>query len=223
VPGGGRSTVARRRCARWWSRRSAVSRTRGVAPLARGCCIGSGMLPGRWRPQLPGPLAAPGPRMTESITDTLIELRGHCCIERSPRLGASTPPLKLGRSWPRSRGSSLSWRPSDEEWLHFAGLRQRLPAPCNSAARPPATGRRGWGSHRTACPESRPKPARSPPSAIVGLLGCRRGWVASLPRRPPGSGSRISRLGTCTACTGARWPPHAAYWMPANSPPRNCA
>jgi hypothetical protein len=39
----------------------AVSRTRGVAPLARGCCIGSGMLPGRWRPQLPGPVAPPGP------------------------------------------------------------------------------------------------------------------------------------------------------------------
>jgi hypothetical protein len=48
---------------------------------------------------------------------------GHCCIERSPRATASTSPLKDDRSWARSSGSALSWRPSMKESLHFAGLR----------------------------------------------------------------------------------------------------
>jgi VIT1/CCC1 family predicted Fe2+/Mn2+ transporter len=61
---------------------------------------------------------------------------GHCCIERSPRAAASTSPLKDDRSWARSSSSTLSWRPSMKESLHFAGLPRHIPAQCNSAPNP---------------------------------------------------------------------------------------
>jgi hypothetical protein len=60
-------------------------------------------------------------------------LRGHCCIERSPRATASTSLLQDDRSQVRSSGPTPSWRPSMKESPHVAGLPRHIPAQCNSA------------------------------------------------------------------------------------------
>jgi hypothetical protein len=98
----------------WWSRRSAVSPTRGVAPLARGCCFGSGMLPGRWRPQLPGPLAPPGPDIKQHHGHS------HCrrvpsgqlaCLSGPAQMLSKLAGFKGNNQQPATRPSRTWYRP----------------------------------------------------------------------------------------------------------------
>jgi hypothetical protein len=60
------TTACRRGCGRWWSRRSGISRTPGRCAAGGAVVPGPGRLSGHWRPDLSGPLAAPGLRMTEA-------------------------------------------------------------------------------------------------------------------------------------------------------------
>jgi hypothetical protein len=58
----GRSIVARRGCARWWSSRSGIWPTRGRCAAGGGCCTGSGTStgpPARWSASAAGSTASP--------------------------------------------------------------------------------------------------------------------------------------------------------------------
>jgi DDE superfamily endonuclease len=58
------STACRQGCGRWWSRRSPIWQMPGRCAAGGDCCTASGGVPGSWRAGVPGPLAAPGPRVT---------------------------------------------------------------------------------------------------------------------------------------------------------------